>query len=94
VRIAATIAETDVSETSDSVRWFVTLRALVADAGFLDQTRVNENEADFGPRSQLERTVDRLSTRTGAEPCGDSSHVAGMAGRLMTSDEECRDDRV
>ena len=41
------IAETDVRTPPDPVRWFVTLRAPVADAGFRGQARVTEDEADF-----------------------------------------------
>ena len=57
VGTGAMIAETDVRRTTDPVRWFVTLRAPAADAGFLGQARVNESAAGFGPRSHLEPTV-------------------------------------
>ncbi|MGZ6564708.1 MAG: hypothetical protein ACXVHB_32375 [Solirubrobacteraceae bacterium] len=48
VGIGAMIAATDVRKPTYPVRWFVSLRAPGADAGFLGRTRVNENEADFG----------------------------------------------
>ncbi len=57
VGTGAMIAETDVRTPTDPVRWFDSLRALAADAGFPGQARVNEDEADFGPRSHPETTV-------------------------------------
>ena len=53
----AMIAETDARRTTDPLRWFDSVRAPVADAGFLGRARVNEDEAGFGPRSHLETTV-------------------------------------
>jgi hypothetical protein len=57
VGTGAMIAETDARRTTDPLRWFDSLRALAADAGFLGRARVNASEAGFGPRSHLETTV-------------------------------------
>jgi hypothetical protein len=73
VGTGAMIAETDARRTTDPLRWFDSLRAPVADAGFLGRARVNEDEAGFGPRSHLETTGELCSIRKAGEPHADSS---------------------